>query len=90
MTVATDLQDIVAEISVHIAEGRQIGRVELEKLRRNVSAVAAEARAEARRIGEARLSVLTLVDAIDTAVVDLPGLSRRTRERLTAIGGEAA
>ena len=90
MTVATDLQDIVAEISVHIAEGRQIGRVELEKLRRNVSAAATEARAEARRIAEGRRSTLNLVDAIDAAIVDLPGLSRRTRERLKAIGGEEA
>ena len=89
MTVATDLQNVLADLSVAIAENRALGRVDLEKLRRSVSAIANEARADQRRLAEGRRSVLNLVDAIDAAIIDLPGLSRRTRERLDALPVEA-
>lgn len=90
MTVATDLQNLVADVSAAIASGATWGRVDMEKLRRTTSAIAEDARAEQRRLAEGRLSVLNLVDAIDASIVDLPGLSRRTRERLSAIDGGVA
>ncbi len=89
MTVATDLQNVLADLSVAIAENRTLGRVDLEKMRRSVSAIANDARADQRRLAEGRRSVLNLVDAIDASIVDLPGLSRRTRERLDALRVEA-
>ncbi len=88
MTVATDLQNLVAEVSAAIAGNQPWGRVELEKLRRTTSAIAEEARTDSRQIAATRRHTINLVDAIDAAVADLPGLARRVRTRLDDLRGE--
>lgn len=90
MTVATDLQNLVAEVSAAIAGGQPWGRVELERLRRTASAIAEEARSESRVIATTRRHTLNLVDAIDAAVADLPGLARRVRTRIDGLCGDDA
>lgn len=85
MTVAMDLQDMVADVSVAITERKAWGRAELEVLRRRLTEAAREMR-DAERAGTVTRSVLDdLVAGIDRGVADLSTLSRRARE-LTPAG----
>lgn len=83
MTVATDLQNLVSDLSVAIAEKKTFGRVELERLRRSLTAAASEARDIERAGSAGRLAIENLCEGIETNVLDLAGLATRARAHLS-------
>ena len=85
MTVATDLQTLVADVPAAIASGKPMGRTELEVMRRTLSAVATEARAEEKAGTLAAMVLRDLFAGIENRAADLSGLAAFQRERLGAV-----
>ena len=82
MSVATDLQDVLADLSAAIAGNKNYGRVELEKLRRSLNATAKDARQQEHDANLMTIQAEGLVEAIDRGVIDLGGVAARARRRL--------
>lgn len=86
MTVASDLQSMVANVSAAIAGSEIYGRAELEILRRNLAAIAKDA-GEAERADFATRHMLDEVcAAVETGVLDLSGVARRGRAQIAELG----
>ena len=81
MTVATDLQDMVADVSAAIAGRKTFGRTELEVLRRRLNAVASEAGQAERAVHTARHALDEVCTGVEAGVLDLVGLARRGRDQ---------
>lgn len=82
MTVATDLQDLVADVSAAIAGRKTFGRTELEVLRRRLSAAATELRDDQRAGAVSRMVLADLCGGVERGVADLSALVRRAREQM--------
>lgn len=85
MPLSHDLQNMIAEVNATIAAGRSLGRVDLQKLQRNLDAAARDAGRMERdgvRSGDA---LGTLCDGIDRQVADLTGLVRHARSLAPAV-----
>lgn len=80
MSVANDLQDIVADLSVAIAERRTFGRVELEKLRRQIDTARRELVVDRVNAFSQRAVLADLIVAVETRTLDLTGLAVRARD----------
>lgn len=78
MTLSHELQNLVADVNVAIAERKTWGRTELEKLRRNLAASARAATKEESAAATAREALGQLVAGVETGVADLAGLARRS------------
>lgn len=81
MTVATDIQTIMGRVSAAIAANEKMGRVELEKLRRELEIAYREARDEDRRQVTRRIAFDELVTATERGVVNLQGVVDRVRRQ---------
>lgn len=82
MSVATDPQDVLADLSAAIAGNKNYGRVELERLRRSLNATAKDARKQEHDANLMTIQAFGLVEAIDRGVIDLGGVADRARTRL--------
>lgn len=87
MTLATDLQNIVADVSAAIAANQPMGRASLEILRRNLTALAEDVRRTDTSQTVAGMVLRDLFDGIEKQTVDLGRLAAHQRHRLT---GEVA
>lgn len=83
MSVATDLQNIIASVSAAIATGQPLQRPELEVLRRNLNAAAASARTEARDLATRDTLLGGMIEAIESGVLGLNNVAAATRAQLT-------
>lgn len=79
MTIATDLQDINADISAAIAGRKTWGRIELEQLRRSLAEVAREARKTERAETRVRNALDEVCTGIDHGIINLAGLAKHAR-----------
>ena len=75
MRVSHDVQDIIADVSAAIAGSKTWGRVEQEKLRRSLKAIATSAGEAERAAGTERLALGELVAGVRGGVADLTGLA---------------
>lgn len=82
MTVAHDLQNMVADLSAAIAGRATYGRSDLEILRRKVEAAARDAGELERTNFTGHAVAAALCDAIDAQVVDLTTLAKRHRAQI--------
>lgn len=94
MTLATELQNLVSDVSAAIAGNKTMGRADLEILRRNLSALADDARRTDTSQTVAGLVLRDLFDGIERQAADLGRLATHQRHRLTGevarmVGGQA-
>lgn len=87
MTLATDLQNLVSDVSAAIAANKPMGRADLEVMRRNLTALADEARRTDTSQTVAGLVLRDLFDGIENRAADLGRFAINQRQRLT---GEVA
>ncbi|GAN14136.1 hypothetical protein I6G65_16000 [Sphingomonas paucimobilis] len=83
MTLATDLQNLIADVSAAIAANKPMGRADLEIMRRNLSAIADDARRHDTAQTVAGLVLRDLFDGIENKAADLSRLAAHQRHRLT-------
>lgn len=79
MPVASDIQTIVSDLSVAIAERRTYGRVELDRLRRQLEAAARELGGDRSNTAVQRQVIEDLVVGIETQAINLAGVATRAR-----------
>jgi len=82
MSVAHDLQTIVADLSVAIAGRQTFGRTELDRLRRRLGDVAKEAQRGETQGVVLRTIADDVIGAIDAGVINLQGVATSARERM--------
>lgn len=87
MSLATDLQNLVSDVSAAIAANKPLGRADLEIMRRNLTAMAEDARQVDTSQTVAGLVLRDLFDGIEKQALDLGRLATHQRHRLT---GEVA
>ncbi|MET3436347.1 hypothetical protein [Sphingomonas sp. 1185] len=87
MSIATDLQNLVSDVSAAIAANKTMGRVDLEVMRRNLTALADEARRNDTAQTVAGLVLRDLFAGIENQAADLGRLAAHQRHRLS---GEVA
>lgn len=83
MSLATDLQNLVSDVSAAIAANRPLGRADLEIMRRNLTAMADHARQTDRSQHLAGLVLRDLFDGIEKQTADLGRLAAHQRHLLT-------
>lgn len=83
MSLATDLQNLIADVSAAIAANRPMARADLEIMRRNLSAIAEDARTADTSQTVAGLVLRDLFDGIEKQAADLGRLAAHQRHRLT-------
>jgi len=83
MSIATDLQNLVSDVSAAIAANKTMGRADLEIMRRNLSAMAEYARQSDRSQQLAGLVLRDLFDGIAKQTADLGRLAAHQRNLLT-------
>lgn len=79
MPVASDIQTIVSDLSVAIAERRTYGRVELDRLRRQLETAARELGSDKSNAALQRQVIEDLVVGIETHTINLAGVATRAR-----------
>ena len=77
MSVSHELQNLISDVSVAIAERKSWGRTEQERVRRTLDALARDAAQAERAAGSTRLCLDQLITGVETRVADLAGLARR-------------
>lgn len=82
MTLATDLQNLVSDVSAAIAANKPMGRADLEVMRRNLTALADEARRTDTSQTVAGLVLRDLFDGIENRAADLGRFAINQRQRL--------
>ena len=82
MPVAQDLQNTVADLSAAIAGRKTYGRVELEALRRHLTAAQRDAGKLERAEHRARAALGAMIEGVVARIADLDGLARHASAQL--------
>jgi len=90
MTVAEDLQNIVADLSAAIAGRKTYGRADLETMRRRLTGAVSELRQDDRAGIVSRLLLEDLCSGVEKGVGDIAGVVRRIRAQVDAQPGAAS
>jgi len=90
MSVANDLQDIVADLSAAIAARQIFGRTELEKLRRQLEHACRDMAAEHRGSVTARIVLEDMIAAVEANTIDLARIASRARTHAGIAPGACA
>lgn len=80
MSVSDELQQVITDVSALIAAGASPGRTELEKMRRGLSAIAADARKAEADTTTQRMIFAELLTGVEGRIIDLTGLATRARK----------
>lgn len=84
MSVADDIQDIIAGVSADIASRKPWGRVELEQLRRQLTTAATDVRKGETDGIVLRSTTDDVLAAIDAGIINLAGVANRARQVIGA------
>ncbi|HEU4958984.1 MAG TPA: hypothetical protein VFT56_01135 [Sphingomonas sp.] len=87
MTVAEELQNIVADLSAAIAGRKTYGRADLETMRRRLTTAATELRRDDRAGTVSRLLLEDLCAGVEKGVADIAAVARRARAQVEAQAG---